>query len=94
MTEQPFVRRMYLNDKKVAKHFGAHPERGRRISGVFKRVTVGVRWSLPKKDYVPDDNVLVNPVLALKCIRRGYWEVTVEKQFAAVAEKFLTENCI
>lgn len=85
---------IYLDNKKVAKVFGAHPERGRRLTGISKRVTVGVKWSLPKKDYVPDDDVLVNPVLALKPMGRGRWQVLIEEQYRKEAERFLNDNCI
>ena len=84
---------MYLNDAKVIRHFGSHPERGRLIRGKVKKVTVGVRWSLPKRDYEVDDDVLVRPTVALKCLGKGKWEVQVEAQYRQLAEQFLIDNC-
>ena len=86
---------LYLNDAKVCHFFGKHPELGRSLPGnIRKRVTVGVRWSLPKKDYEPDDDVLVKPTVALKCVGRGKWEVKVEPQYSARAIQFLVDNCM
>ncbi len=87
---------------KVAKHFGAHPERGRPIPPILMKrdkVTVGVRWSLPKRDYVPDDNVLVRPVVALK-FKSGsharawsWWEVHCEPIYWPQVEMWLIDHC-
>ena len=84
---------MYLNDGKVCKYFGPHPERGRLLKGKVKRVTVGVRWSLPKLAYEDDDDVLVSPTVALKCISRGKWEVKVDPAFRELAERWLMDKC-
>jgi hypothetical protein len=59
---------MYLNDAKVARRFGSRPDLGKIIPGAgVKKVTVGVRWSLPKFDYEPDTDVIVRPRVALIC---------------------------
>lgn len=92
MTASTFT--MYLDDRKVWKQFGQRPWLGKRLPGIFKKVTVGVRWSLPHKQYEPDDDVLVQPTVALQPIKRGVWKVTVEKQYRAEAERFLMANCI
>lgn len=86
---------MLLNSKKIAKRFGAHPERGHKIPHVQKkRVTVGVRWSLPKRDHEPDDDVLVAPHVVLKLFNRsGWWEVTCEKQYRNHVTTFLLDYC-
>ena len=58
---------LQLRTSKVAAYFGPHPERGKVIPWLgVKKVKVGVRWSLPKRDYVPDDNVNVRPSVALR----------------------------
>ena len=86
---------LYLNDKKVCRYFGAHPERGRPLPGNRrKRVTVGVKWSLPKKDYLPDDDVLVRPTVALKCLGKGKWEILVEATYRDRAIDWLVDNCM
>ena len=86
---------MYLDDRKVIRHFGAHPERGKFLPGnMWKRVTVGVRWSLPKLDWEPDNDVLVRPTIALICKGKGKWEVKVEPQFREQAEQFLMDHCM
>lgn len=86
---------LHLNDGKVAKFFGPHPERGRVLPGApKKRVTVGVRWSLPKMDYVPDDDVLVAPTVALKCLGRGKWEVKADREHLQRAVDWLVDRCM
>lgn len=83
-----------LNDAKVARYFGSHPERGRRMPHLGKvKVAVGVRWSLPKQDYVVDDNVLVTPCVALICAKRGHWHVKCEPQYRERVLKWLKEKC-
>ncbi len=84
---------MHLNDKKVYRQFGKHPEKGKPLNFLPKeRVTVGVKFSLPKKCWVPDDNVLVAPSVALK--KRGdLWEVTVKESCRARVETWLMQNC-
>ena len=84
---------LYLNDKKVVRRFGGNPERGIRLPAVSKRVTVGVRWSLPRKKYEPDDNVLVNPIIALKSKGKGRWELICEPVYSRQAEQYLEANC-
>lgn len=84
---------MYLNDSKVIKHFGKRPDLGKPIKGFTKKVTVGVKWDLPRACYRPDDNVLVTPTVALKCIRRGYWEVLVADEYRNHVERWLLDFC-
>lgn len=86
---------MYLNDKKIAKRFGAHPERGHKIPFVGKkRVTCGVRWSLPKRDFEPDRDVLVQPHVVLVKLYNGQWRVTCEGKHRQAVERFLCDYCM
>ena len=87
---------MFLNSRKVAKRFGAHPERGHIIQQVpKKRVTVGVRWSLPKRDFEPDDDVLVKPHVVLKCDGRdGRWLITCESRYQNHVSTYLMDWCM
>lgn len=86
---------LYLSDKKVAKIFGAHPERGRVLPIVMKkRVTVGVRWSLPKMDYEPDDDVMVQPRIALQCVGKGKWKVIAAPEYLERAVNWLVDRCM
>jgi len=86
---------LWLNDKKVAKRFGAHPERGHNIPlAQKKRVTVGVRWSLPKRDHEPDDDVLVTPHVVLKKSTEGCWMVTCERKYYGNVSTWLADNCM
>jgi hypothetical protein len=84
---------MRLNPKKVHRQFGAHPEKGKPLNFLPKeKVTVGVKFSLPKKAWVPDNNVLVAPSVALK--KRGdLWEVTVMERCRDRVEAWLQQNC-
>lgn len=94
---------MKLNPAKVYRHFGNHPEYGKPLNFLPKvKVTVGKRWSLPKKDYVDDKDVLVSPCVTLKQ-RTGKhgikphftntWEVTVLAKCRYAVEIWLLENC-
>lgn len=85
---------MYLDDRKVLKQFGQRPWLGKRLPNVLKKVTVGMRWSLPRQQFEPDDDVLVQPCVALRFLAKGRWEVSVEDQYRGAAERFLTNNCI
>jgi hypothetical protein len=84
---------MRLNPNKVHRKFGAHPEKGKPLNFLPKeRVTVGVKFSLPKKAWVPDNNVLVAPSVALK--KRGdLWEVTVMERCRDRVKAWLQQNC-
>jgi hypothetical protein len=90
---------MRLNDKKVYRHFGKNPEKGKPLSFLPKeKVTVGVKYSLPKKDYVPDKDVLVAPCVRLKPMVKGpilerVWEITVLERCRPAVELWLMQNC-
>jgi hypothetical protein len=63
-----------------------------------KRVTVGVRYSLPKKDYVPDDNVWVQPHVALKFLKRypeglSKWRVIAPAEHMTKVVEWLLTAC-
>jgi hypothetical protein len=83
-----------LEDAKVYRRFGLRPELGKPLPFLQKeKVTVGVKWSLPKKDYLPDKDVLVTPCVALKRVARGYWQVEVLARCQHEVEFWLLENC-
>ncbi len=90
---------MRLNDKKVFRHFGRNPEKGKPLNFLPEvKVTVGVKYSLPKKDYVPDKDVLVAPCVKLRPMEKGrilnrQWEVTVLERCRPAVELWLQQNC-
>ena len=89
---------MSLNSAKVVRRFGSHPERGHNIplSGTNKKkVTVGVRWSLPKRDYEPDDDVLVTPHVVIKPVhgKRDMFEVTCDPKHYEHVTNWLLQYC-
>lgn len=93
---------LMLNNAKVLQHFGSHPGRGRRLQILpLKRVTVGVKWSLPRKSYVPDTDVLVRPTVALKLVetakpgkeKNAVWRVNCEPKFWPEVQLWLIDNC-
>lgn len=86
------VVRRQLNDAKVGKWFGKNPERGTALRGHVKRVTVGFKNQFGR--VTPDDNVLVPPMVALKSISKGTWQVTCEAKFLKEVDRFLTDNCM
>jgi hypothetical protein len=98
--------RLYLDSRKVYRHFGSEPERGLPLNWLPKvRVTVGQRWSLPKKAFIPDKDVLVAPCVMLRYIKAyehqaapsgtlGIWEVNVSRQCRPAVENWLLETCL
>lgn len=90
---------MYLSPYKVGRQFGENPEIGVRIPGATpKRVSVGMRWSLPKQCNVVDDNVYVMPHVSLKLAKAisglcGRYIVTVEKKHRTIASQWLSDTC-
>jgi hypothetical protein len=86
---------MHLNDARVCRRFGAHPERGHTIQfAPKKKVTVGVKWSLPKGDYMPDTDVLVAPHVSLQCIQRGMWRVKCDAKYREMVSQYLVDYCM
>lgn len=87
---------MRLDPRKVYRQFGVNPERGRPMPEWGKvKVTVGMRFSLPRKQFIPDDDVWVNPTLALKQ-RNGdprLYEVFVDQKYRNKAELWLIDKC-
>lgn len=90
---------LILDNQKVLRRFNGHPERGAACYALpKKRVTVGVKWSLPKKDYVPDDDVHVTPHVALKFLKRypnglSKWQVIAAKEHLPKAVEWLLSTC-
>lgn len=90
-----FVRwSMRLDDLKVYRRFGPHPERGKPLPFLGKeKVTVGMKFSLPKRGYVPDKDVLVSPCVTLKRQSQGLWQVEVLARCQHTVEEWLITNC-
>lgn len=86
---------MELDAKRVLKQFGPRPELGKAMPCLpKKRVTVGLRWSLPKQAYVPDDDVLVARRVALQHVAGNTWRVLCEEEAHWPAVKaWLRINC-
>ena len=86
---------LYLDTKKVVRLFGSRPELGRIIGGASpaRRVTVGMKWSLPKKDWVPDDNVSVRCTVALKNMGKGKWVALCQERHRSYVEWWLVTHC-
>lgn len=85
---------LHLDDGKVAKAFGKHPELGRPFKWLgLSKVTCGVKWSLPKRDYVPDTEVMVAPCVALMPVKRGLWEVICAEEHRRDVESWLVDHC-
>lgn len=88
------IKYLHLNDRKVAKWFGTHPERGKPVDFLgTKKVIAGLKWSLAKQAYVPDTEVLVKPVVALKPVKKGLWEVVCSEEHRKEVELWLIDHC-
>lgn len=85
---------MHLNPKKVYRQFGRSPERGKPLNHLPKeKVTVGVKYHLPSKDYLPDKDVLVAPSVAVKPTGGGMYEVTAPARHLGAVREWLQANC-
>lgn len=85
---------LQLNPRKILRHFGQRPELGKALPCLpKKRVTVGVRWSLPKKDYVPDDDVRVPRRVALQHVQGDRWRILCEEEHWPAVMRWLMTNC-
>ena len=97
---------MYLNDSLVIKHFGLHPERGRRLRLLTMHSTAGVKWkqkrAKTKNGWIPigepfivKDEITVDAMIALRPIqgKRGYWRVYVQDTFKEQALQWLEMKC-
>jgi len=97
---------MYLNDSLVIKHFGLHPERGRRLRLLTMRSTAGVKWkqkrAKTKNGWIPigepfivKDEITVDAMIALHPVRgkRGLWQVHVDKKWHKEAIQWLVKTC-
>lgn len=87
---------MYLNPRKVVKRFGSNIGKGVRIAGLpKKRVTVGVKWSLPKRQHIPDDDVHVDPMVLIKPTPvKGHFLITCEARHRPAVSSFLADHCL
>jgi hypothetical protein len=83
-----------LDDAKVYRCFGSTPSRGVIIPILPKaKVTAGLKWSLGKKGYVADKDVMVNPTAALYRAEPGYWEVHADKKHMDIVLQWLKAHC-
>lgn len=100
------MKTIWLSSKKVVRHFGAHPERGRAIKALpSMERSAGVRWVRPgiinkHGDFIPTKpaelrkpKVIVHPVVCLTCIGKDMWRVTCDDQFWPQIQTWLVENC-
>ena len=81
---------MYLDDNKVGLRFGKRPHLGVRLPGTVHDTTAGfdhfrqkfVRWKIS-----------VPRTIALKRVRKGLWEVHVDKVSYDLALDILMRDC-
>jgi hypothetical protein len=98
---------LWLNDRLVIKHFGIHPERGRRLRLHTMRSTAGVKWKQKRakiKDgswipigepFIVRDEITVDAMIVLRPVqgKRGLWRVFVDKKWRAQALEWLETTC-
>lgn len=87
---------LQLDDMKVFRRFGPHPERGQAMKWLpLEKVTVALRNRFGRLE--PDDDVHVAPVVALKKVddgpyHKGFWQVNVADKHRHVVERWLIDN--
>lgn len=85
---------MHLNTKKVIRQFGVNPERGKPLPIRKRKVTAGVKWSLGHKRYIPDDDVMVSIIVALKFISKSKgWQVECQPDVREEVTEWLMRYC-
>jgi hypothetical protein len=80
---------MELNDAKVLKRFGKHPERGKLLRGHTTRV----KRPRQRFERVSDAYDLRQPMLQLKLIRKGWWLCCIDQRYAKDARYWLNKFC-
>jgi len=86
---------LYLDDRKVFRWFGRHPERGKPLPGLTKSTHAGMRHKqMFGRDlgWVPNE-ITVNIVVSLKLIRPGYYDVHVDERYRQLVEFWLLDKC-
>ena len=91
---------MYLNAAKLMKRYGHRLnslDGGKSIDIELPmkkvKVTVGLKWSLPKKDWEPDDDVHVSHrVVIVPTNRRGEFRIYVAERHRNYCERWLLDN--
>ena len=86
--------KMLLDSAKVSKRFGARAAIGVPIPILpVKRGKAGLKWSLPEKDYVVDNDATLRVMISVKWDGTGTWKVTCQKQHVKVVREYLEANC-
>ncbi len=83
-----------LDDAKVVKRYGKNLAIGIPLRGHTKRVTAGLKWSLPKKGYVPDEDTTVLHHFTMRKLKGPYWEVAVNHRFKDEVTRCLIDTCL
>lgn len=88
---------IWAMDEQIIHQFGPHPELGVRLPGGYIpkiKVTAGLKWSLPKRDYVPDENVMVDPMIKLtpNLTLQNCWTVTCPTRFKHIVAGWFVDH--
>lgn len=70
---------LYLDDTKVFKRFGVSPERGVAIPYAPRHKT--------------EENVIASPIMTLRHLSKGYWQICLLRWYENHACEWLTDNC-
>lgn len=84
---------MFLSDAKVYRLTRGNGHLGMPVPGTMIRVTVGVKWSLPKKKTIPDEDVLVRPRYSLKRLGKNKYQIDVPDRYAERTMFHLLDHC-
>jgi len=84
--------KLYLDGAKVGKYFGKYPERGRSFAWMhFVNTHAGMKSGPFGRGIVPNP-ISVKPVVALKYVKHGYWEVQCDEAHRHEVERWLCDN--
>jgi len=83
--------KLTLNDAKVFKRFGRHPERGVRLPFLPPvKAEAGMRWVQFSKKYKPNP-IEVSPTITLTKVK-GNWIISCPKHHFGIVSEWLRDN--
>lgn len=89
-----------LKAAKVNKKCSPSFDKGMRVPYVApQKVTAGLKWSLARQAYVPDDDTMVSPMFFMSLVERrafngwSIYAVTCQKRHRAVITDYLLKEC-